>query len=75
MKPHPEWTPADWFEKAAHAYVEGHQACAWCGGSYVVYRFQRGSRLEYYCSECEFYAGHDRQADHYFSAPGQAVAS
>jgi hypothetical protein len=68
-------TPLEWFEEAARVYVEGHQACIWCGGRYRVFRSERGSRLEYYCSECDFYVSHDREANDYYAAPGEPVAA
>jgi hypothetical protein len=50
--------------------VEGHQACAWCGGPHRVFQVRRGSRIEYSCSSCEFRAGHDEATGEYFSVPG-----
>jgi hypothetical protein len=75
MNQHAEWTPAQWFAEAARAYVEGHQACVWCGGCHRVFRSEKGSRLEYYCSACDFCAGHDREADDYYATPGQPAGS
>jgi hypothetical protein len=40
-----------------------------------VFRSERGSRLEYYCSACDFYVSHDRAAGKYYAAPGEAVAA
>jgi hypothetical protein len=71
MTPDRQWTFAEWFHEAAHWYVEGHQACAWCGGSHRVFKAERDTRLEYYCNDCDFYVCHDRQADVYYMAPGQ----
>jgi hypothetical protein len=65
-----EWTAIDWFQEAARAYVEGHQACVWCGGCHRVYRNERSGCIEYYCASCEFYAIHDRAHNRYYSAPG-----
>src|SRR5262249_60368835 len=31
-----ERTPLEWFREAARVYVEGHQACIWCGGRHRV---------------------------------------
>jgi len=66
-------TPADWFRKAAHRYVDGHQACAWCGGSHRVFHGNHGSRQEYSCSCCDFYVAHDPETGEYFLEPGQRV--
>ncbi len=71
MSRHPERSPREWFEEAARAFVEGHQACAWCGGRYQVYRRQRGGRLEFYCPGCDFYSFHDRKSNQYFAALGR----
>jgi hypothetical protein len=74
MPTHPVRSAQEWFEEAARAYVAGHQACAWCGGRYQVYKGQRGSRLEYYCPGCDFYAFHDPSTGRYFAAPGHEGA-
>ena len=65
-----ERSPAEWFEKAAQWYVEGHQACAWCGGQHCVVRSEVASRIEYYCPACDFGACLDRTTGSYFAAPG-----
>ena len=36
-----ERTSGEWFTEAERCYVERHQGCAWCGGSYRVFRRQR----------------------------------
>jgi hypothetical protein len=59
-----------WFHAAARCYVERHQGCAWCGGSYRVFEIRRDSTLEYFCNACDFRAGHDEADDHYFCVPG-----
>lgn len=74
MQSHQERSPREWYEEAARAYLEQHQACAWCGGRYQVYRGQRGNRHEYYCPCCDFFAFHDPSTDRYFAAPGHAAA-
>ncbi len=74
MNARTERTAGDWFREAAQAYVEGHQACVWCGEAHRVYRNERGGRVEYYCAGCEFYAIHDGPADRYFAAPGRPEA-
>jgi len=70
MNPRSERTPADWFQKATHRYVEGHQACAWCGGSHRVFKGKHGNRLEYSCSCCDFYVAYDPESGDYFLEPG-----
>lgn len=75
MALHPERSPREWYEEAARAHLEGHQACAWCGVAYQVYRAQRGSRLEYYCPACDFFAFHDTVSGKYFAALGRDLAT
>jgi hypothetical protein len=67
-------TPVEWFREAARVYLEQHQACVWCGGRHRVFRSERGSRLEYYCSACDFYVSHDREANDYYAAPGESAS-
>jgi hypothetical protein len=66
-----ERTPREWFQEATRCYVDHHQGCAWCGGSYRVFQVKRGQRVEYYCNGCDFRAGHDADADEYFTIPGE----
>ncbi len=65
-----ERTASEWFAEAARCYLEQHQGCAWCGGSYRVFHLRRGSRIEYYCNGCDFQAGHDEDKGEHFSVPG-----
>jgi hypothetical protein len=67
---YPERTSRDWYQEAARCYLEGHQACAWCGGAHQVYKVESGRAVEYYCSRCDFHAGHDPRLDHYDFVPG-----
>ena len=70
MREHSAQNSREWFEKAVRVYVEGHQACAWCGERYQVYKGHRSTRLEYYCPGCEFYVCHDLVTGQYYVAPG-----
>ena len=70
-----ERSPAAWFAEAARCYVEGHQACAWCGDTHCVFQTEHGPRLEYACNHCEFYVCHDRQAGNYHATPGASRAA
>ena len=70
-----ERTAQQWFEEAQRAYVEGHQACASCGGRHQVYKGRRGSRLEFYCPACDFFAFHDESSGQFYAAPGREVMS
>jgi hypothetical protein len=63
----------DWYEDAARCYVERHQGCAWCGGSYRVFLQKRDRRVEYYCSGCDFRTGHDETSNQYYSIPGEDI--
>ena len=69
MREHSAQNSREWFEKAVRVYVEGHQACAWCGERYQVYKGHRSTRLEYYCPGCEFYVCHDLVTGQYYVAP------
>jgi hypothetical protein len=68
-----ERTSAAWFGEAARSYVQGHQACAWCGGAHCVFQRQRGSRLEYSCIQCGFYVCRDEQTAQFHVVPGNAI--
>ncbi len=68
-----ERTAREWFEEAQRAYVEGHQACASCGGRHQVYKGRRGGRLEYYCPACDFYAFHDEGSGQFYAVAGREV--
>ncbi|MCI0459929.1 MAG: hypothetical protein L0Z62_23510 [Gemmataceae bacterium] len=67
-----ERTSSEWFREAARCYVERHQGCAWCGGSYRVFQRRRGDVVEYQCSGCDFRAGHDEASDKYVLVPGES---
>ena len=73
MPRHSERTAREWFEEAKRAYVEGHQACPCCGGRHQVYKGRRGSRQDYYCPACDFYAFHDEGSGQFYAAAGHEV--
>jgi hypothetical protein len=68
-----ERTAKEWFDAAARAYVDGHQACASCGGRHQVYKGRRGKRQEYYCPACDFFAFHDEGNGQFFAVAGRAL--
>jgi hypothetical protein len=68
------WTAAQWFQEAARCYIEEHQACAWCGGPYRVFRRTEGDHLTYSCHRCDFRAGFEEQHGKYFFIPGEKRA-
>lgn len=70
-----EKTAHQWFEEAAKCYVEFHQGCPWCGGSHRVFHSERGGETQYYCMQCDFRAGYDRESDNYFTVPGEKMAA
>jgi hypothetical protein len=72
---HAPRTAQEWFEEAAQCYVEGHQACAWCGGCHRVFKTTRRSRLEYHCTDCDFYVSQDEQTGEYAVEPGEEQAA
>lgn len=65
-----ERTSSEWFQEAARQYVEGHQACAWCGGAHRVFKLHNGQRTEYYCNGCEFLAAYDAESESFVVVPG-----
>jgi hypothetical protein len=66
-----ERTAAEWFAAAARCHVEGHQGCIYCGGKHCVFRNVQYGRVEYYCSNCDFSACHDRRTGQYLALPGE----
>ena len=70
-----ERSPAELYTEAARCYVQGHQACTWCGNSYCVFQTQHGPRLEYSCNYCDFYVCHDLQTGQYHATPGQSATA
>jgi hypothetical protein len=71
MIPSPDRPASEWYREASRAYVEGHQACAWCGSRHQVFKTERLHRVEYACAVCEFYVGHDSLANRYVLEPGR----
>jgi hypothetical protein len=67
----PERSPSEWFAEAARCYEEGHQACAWCGGPYQVFRVTQDSGVGYHCYHCDFHIAHNVSLDHYALVPGE----
>jgi hypothetical protein len=63
-------TANHWFHEAAKAYVEHHQGCPWCGGSYCLSRHTAKGKERYSCQICDFQVCHDSAADRYDSVPG-----
>ena len=61
----------EWFQEAARCYLEGHQACAWCGGRYRVFKTERAGRPSYYCHACDFFVGQEQGSGQYYMVPGQ----
>jgi hypothetical protein len=70
-----ERTSSEWFHEAARCYLEGHQACAWCGTAHQVFRNVTVGRVEYQCSQCDFHASHDMKANRFVIVPGENGAA
>lgn len=70
MRPETHRSSQEWYQEASRSYLEGHQACAWCGGSHRVFKTHRGSRLEYHCNDCNFYVCYDQASNSYRAEPG-----
>jgi hypothetical protein len=67
-------TSSEWFAEAARCYVEQHQGCAWCGGSYRVFHSSHGTQSEYYCNGCDFRVVYDSATGRFHSYPGEKQA-
>jgi hypothetical protein len=66
-----ERTALDWFFEATHWYEEEHQGCASCHGRHCVFRTVSATRIEYYCTACDFSSCHDTQTGRYFADLGE----
>lgn len=66
-----ERSPADWFEDAVRAYIEGHQACPWCECKHCVFRTEWDGRIEYLCSACDFSVCVDRRSGSHYMTRGE----
>jgi hypothetical protein len=64
-------TSSDWLHEASRCYVEGHQACAWCGVAHVVHRNVDFGRVEYQCNNCDFHVSRDTKTDQIVMVPGE----
>ena len=73
MPGHPDRTARSGSRRQKRAYREGHQACASCGIMHQVYKGQRGTRLEYYCPACDFFAFHDNRNGQFYAAAGHGI--
>jgi hypothetical protein len=69
-----ERTSSEWFHAAARCYLEGHQACAWCGTAHQVFRNVDLGRVEYQCNHCEFHVSHDLKLNRFVMVPGEKRA-
>jgi hypothetical protein len=72
---HPKRSAEDWYHEAARYYVEGHQACAWCGSPHQVYKVNTATGVEYQCNRCDFHAGYDQDLDRYRFIAGDKKAA
>jgi len=72
MRSNEDRSAAQWFDRAAHCYIEKHQGCAWCGCSHCVFRSPRPDRIEFSCIVCEFFACYNHETDRFYISPGQA---
>ncbi len=64
-------TPAEWFAEATRWYAQEHQGCASCRGRHCVFRSGERTRVEYYCTACDFSACHDGESGLYFADLGE----
>lgn len=73
--PVPDRTPQEWFAEAARCYIEMHQGCPWCQGSYRVSKIRYAAQVSYRCQHCDFQSTHDPAVDRYFCIPGEDAAT
>ena len=66
-----EMTAREWFAEATRCYLELHQGCAWCGGSYRVFRRLHGRQSEFSCSFCDFRVTRDEETGQTTVVPGE----
>ena len=71
MSSHRHMDSQEWYHEAARYYLEGHQACAWCGGRYRVFKTERSGGPCYYCHACDFFVGQEPGTGEYYMVPGQ----
>ena len=70
-----ERTAEEWFHEAMRSYVASHQGCAWCGGSYRVFKKRDGVKVTFSCHRCDFRVTHDGATGRYLVIPGEAKTS
>ena len=71
----PERLAQKWFGAAIRWYAEEHQGCPRCQDRHCVFRAVWGSRVEYYCTACDFSAAHDEATGSYAATAGNAMPS
>jgi hypothetical protein len=68
-------TPDEWFADAVRCYLEQHQGCPCCGARHCVFRSLWGTRVEYYCTACDFSAACDAASRYCTATCGDCPAS
>jgi hypothetical protein len=49
----------EWFADVLRWYTEEHQGCPSCQERHCVFRAEWGTRVEFYCTACDFSAARD----------------
>jgi hypothetical protein len=66
-------TAEEWFAEAVRWYLEGHQGCPCCRSQHCVFRSRWGTRIEYYCTSCDFSVGQDAASQRCTATGGEGL--
>jgi len=67
-----EKVAADWFQAACQSFLENHQGCPCCNHQHCVIRSEWNTRIEFYCTECDFSVAWDYRLERFLLTLGQA---
>jgi hypothetical protein len=56
-------TADEWFADVLRWFDEEHQGCPCCKHRHCVFRAKWGTRVEFYCTACDFSAARDSQSN------------
>jgi len=62
----------EWFADVLRWYIEEHQGCPCCEGRHCVFRAEWGTRVEFYCTACDFSAARDSKSNRCSAAGGDS---
>jgi hypothetical protein len=70
MIPQVQRSATEWFQAAEKSYSGDHQGCPSCRKPHCVFRSQWGTRVEYYCTSCDFSTARDGATGEALYSPG-----